>query len=101
MDNKCRERHKRLRDRRSQTDKETHRIQALNSPWFALLLLAACSEIESLKKEIGELRGEVKSLKESLEFAMKEITKLRTEMVKTSTTVKENAKGIESFHADM
>lgn len=54
-----------------------------------------------ITEEIGELRGVVKSLKESLEFAKKEITSQKPELAKTSTTVEENSTGIESFDVDI
>ena len=82
---------KRLRDCGSQTDEED--LVAFERSTLARLDemnakldkdLAACGEIQSLKKEVGKLRGELKSLKESLEFAEKEITSLKTEMAETS-----------------
>lgn len=40
-------------------------------------VLQACGEIEELRKETCELRGEVKSLKGALDFADKDITDLK------------------------
>ena len=107
-DSKRGESRKRLRDGGSQTDEEdlmacgrstSARLDEMNAKLDKVL--AACGEIESLKKEIFELRGVLNSLKESLEFAEKEITSLKTEMAETSTTVKENGEDIESFDADI
>lgn len=67
-------------------------------------VLAVCGEIESLKKEICELKGELKELKglkESLEFAEKEIISLKAEMAEISTTVKENGEDMNSFDTDI
>ena len=56
-------------------------------------LLAACREIESLKNEISVLQG----LKDSREFAEKEIERLRGKMTDTTTTIKEHSEDIEFF----
>ena len=56
-------------------------------------LLAACKEIESLKNEISVLQG----LKDSREFAEKEIERLRGKMTDTTTTIKEHSEDIEFF----
>ena len=45
--------------------------------------------------------GELKDLKESLEFAGKEIISLKAEMAETSTTVKEKAEDMNSFDTDI
>ena len=107
-DSKCGESRKRLRDGGSQTDEDDlmgsgrstlARLDEMNAKLDKVL--TACGEIELLKKEIGELKGELKGLKESLEFAEKEITNLKAEMAKTSTTVKENGEDINSFDTDI
>ena len=99
---------KRLRDGGSQTDEEdlmapgrstSARLDEMNAKLDKVL--AACGEIESLKKEIGELKGEFKGLKESLEFAEKEIISLKAEMAKISTTVKENGEDMNSFDTNI
>ena len=56
-------------------------------------LLAACREIESLKNEMSVLQG----LKDSREFAEKEIERLRGKMTDTTTTIKEHSEDIEFF----
>ena len=59
-----------------------------------------CSEIKILKDEICGLREELKSVRDSLNFANQEIETLKAAVAKTSTTV-ENIKDIESFDADI
>ena len=75
-DSKRGESRKRLRDGESQTDEEDLmasgrstlvRLNKMNPKLDKVL--AGHNKIESLKKEIGELKGELKSLKESLKFA--------------------------------
>ena len=104
-DSKRGEGRKRLRDGGSQTDEEdlmapgrstSARLDEMNAKLDKVL--AACGEIESLKKEIGELKGEFKGLKESLEFAEKEIISLKAEI---STTVKENGEDMNSFDTNI
>ena len=75
-DAKC-EGRKRLREGGSQTDDDlkhvepklstSHHIDAMNVKLDELLV--ACSEIKTLKNEIGGLGGELRSLKDSLDFA--------------------------------
>ena len=110
-DSKRGEGRKRLRDGGSQTDDEdlvasgrstSARLDEMNAKLDKVL--AVCGEIESLKKEISELKGELKELKglkESLEFADKEIISLKAEMAEISTTVKENGEDMNSFDTDI
>ena len=62
-------------------------------------LLAACGEIEFLKNEISGPREELKSLKDSLEFAERVIERLKEKMAETTTTIK--SEDIEFFDADI
>ncbi|XP_068758082.1 protein unc-13 homolog C-like [Montipora capricornis] len=64
-------------------------------------LLATCSEIKTLKNEICGLRGELKDLKDSLDFAHQEIETLKAEFAKTSATLEENIEDIESLDLDI
>ena len=64
-------------------------------------LLAACGEIEFLKNEISGPREELKSLKDSLEFAERVIERLKEKMAETTTTIKEHSEDIEFFDADI
>lgn len=100
---------KRLRENGSQTDDDSehvepklstsHRLDAMNAKLDELL--ATCSEIKTLKSEICGLRGELKDLKDSLDFANQEIETLKAEFAKTSATVEENIEDIESLDADI
>ena len=100
---------KRLRESGSQTDDDiehvapklstSHCLDAMNAKLDELLV--TCTEIKTLKNEICGLRGELKDLKDSLDFANQEIETLKAEFVKTSATVEENIEDIESFDADI
>ena len=100
---------KRLREGGSQTDdylehvepklSTLHRLDIMNTKLDELL--AACIEIKTLKTEISGLRGELKSLKDSLDFANQEMETLQAGFAKTSATVEENTENIESFDEDI
>ena len=100
---------KRLRESGSQTDDDTehvepelstsHRLDAMNAKLDELL--ATCSEIKTLKNVICGLRGELKDLKVSLDFANQEIETLKAEFAKTSATVEEHIEDIESLDTDI
>ena len=72
----------------------SYRLEAMNAKLDELL--AACSEIKTLKNEICGLRREMKSLEDSLDFANQEIETLQAGLAKTSATVEENVEDIES-----
>ena len=107
-DSKLGKSRKRLRESGSQTDEDVEYVEPRGSASARLdemnakldKVLVACGEIESLRKEVPELR-EVKSLKESVEFAETEISSLKAKMAQTSTTVEGNSKDIESLDADV
>ena len=100
---------KRLRESGSQTDDDnehvepelstSHRLDAMNAKLDELL--ATCSEIKTLKNKICGLRGELKDLKVSLDFANPEIETLKAEFAKTSATVEEHIEDIESLDTDI
>ena len=81
---------KRLREGGSQTDDDlehvepklstSHRLDAMNAKLDELL--ATCSEIKTIKIEISGRRGELKSLKDSLDFANREIETLQAGFAK-------------------
>lgn len=64
-------------------------------------VFVVCGEIELFKKEIGELKGEFKDLKELLEFVGKEIISLKVEMVEIFMIVKENGEDMNFFDIDI
>ena len=76
---------KRFRERESQTDEETEHVEHEHSTPHGLdainvkldKLLATCSEIKTLKNEICGLREELKSVRDSLDFANQEIETLK------------------------
>ena len=101
---------KRLRESGSQTDDDTEHAEPelstshrLDAAMNAKLdeLLATCSEIKTLKNEICGLRGELKDLKNSLDFANQEIETLKAEFCETSATVEEHIEDIESLDTDI
>ena len=81
---------KRLRESGSQTDDDSEHVEPklLTSTCLDAMnakldeLLATCSEIKTLKNEICGLRGELKDLKASLDFAHQEIETLKAESEK-------------------
>ena len=100
---------KRLREGGSQTDHYLEHVEPKLSTLHCLdtmntkldELLAVCIEIKTLKTEISGLRGELKSLKDSLDFANQEMETLQAGFAKTSATVEENTENIESFDEDI
>ena len=81
---------KRFRERESQTDEETEHVEHEHSTPHGLdainvkldKLLATCSEIKTLKNEICGLREELKSVRDSLDFANQEIETLKRRNIK-------------------
>ena len=86
---------KRLRESGSQTDDDSEHVEPKLSTSHCLdamnakldELLATCSENKTLKNEICGLRGELKDLKDSLDFAHQEIETLKAEFAKTARTL--------------
>ena len=106
-DAKCGEGRKRLREGGSQTDDDLKHVELKLSTLHCLdtmnaklnEILAACSEIKTLKNEISWLRGELKSCKDSLDFANQEIETSQAGFAKTLAMVEENTGNMKKYQA--
>jgi len=78
---------------------QPHRLDAINAKLDELLL--TCSKIKTLKDEICGLREELKSVRDSLDFANQETETLKAAVLKTSANVEENIEDIESLDTDI
>ena len=107
-----RDRRKRMRESGSQTEDEEHLVELGGSGYDASArfdeinakldkVLTACGEIEVVKEQLCGLKGTVKSLKTSLEFAEKEIEYLKGEMKKTTKAVDDNTDEIDSLDDEL